>query len=301
MSLLSFFKKKNKSGADSTVSSEELLNETDQVQEKTEVHTELSIHPSMSIPQEQQYVLRFLNNDLAPLKPNQISLAGIELHETEDGLVISAFVRNSLPKAITFGNTDLILIGPNGEKLARKSFDLSVLGELPAESSRPWNFTFERFTLTSDNIPREGWKLAFELKPKHRLDLDETWEKNLPAEVKARLTEMLETLPPLQEGEINLLGLEAKMTEQNDLRVTILIRNGSNKNIMLEQIPLQIQDASGEFIARGGFKMENFEVKAHSSKPWNFIFPNNLLLKENLDLSSWKASTIPNDQDVTHM
>ena len=42
-------------------------------------------------------------------------------------------------------------------------------------------------------------------------------------------------------------------------------------------------------IAKGGFNLDQLEVKANTSKPWTFIFPKELLLKENMDLSKWKA------------
>jgi accessory Sec system S-layer assembly protein len=295
MSLLSFFKKSKKSGADSTVSSEDLLNEATNASKDTEqVYTELSIHPSMNITQEQQYVLRFLNNDLPPLLPNQISLAGIELNQLTNAINVSAFVRNSLPRPINFQETDLLLIGPNGERLARKTFDLSQLGEIPAKSSRPWNFIFEGPYLLSSEIPSEGWKLAFEIKQKHRLDLAESWEKGMSPEDKTKLEQLVEQIEPVKQGEINLYGLEAKLNEQKDLYITMLIRNGNTKTIQIEQIPLQIKDASGDIIAQGGFKLENFEVKGNTSKPWTFIFPHSLLQKEDIDLSRWEAAPVQN-------
>ena len=64
------------------------------------------------------------------------------------------------------------------------------------------------------------------------------------------------------------------------LHTTLLIRNGSEKNMKLEQLPLIVEDASGEVIAKGGFQFDNLEVKANTSKPWTFIFPKELLLKE---------------------
>ncbi len=47
----------------------------------------------------------------------------------------------------------------------------------------------------------------------------------------------------------------------------------------LEQIPLIVEDASDEVIAKGGFKLDNLEVKANTSKPWTFIFPKELAVK----------------------
>ena len=61
------------------------------------------------------------------------------------------------------------------------------------------------------------------------------------------------------------------------------------KNIQIQQLPLTVEDATGEIIAQGGFKLEDFEVKANTSKPWTFIFPKSLVTKEQPDLSTWKV------------
>ena len=57
----------------------------------------------------------------------------------------------------------------------------------------------------------------------------------------------------------------------------------------LEQLPLVVEDASGEVIAKGTFKLNQLEIKANTSKPWIFIFPKERLLKEEIDLSKWKV------------
>lgn len=294
--MFSFFKRNKKEdkiekqGNDSVISSKELIDEEGSVEEQ-EVYTELSLPPSMNIPQESQYVLRFLNNELPPLKPNQISLAGIELRPEENKLIVSAFVRNSLAKGIRLAETALLLIGPDGEHLARKEFNLADLGEIPAKSSRPWHFVFEQRDLLEEQIPSQGWKLAFEIKSpaKHGLDLHETWEKALPQEEKEKLAKMVEGLPALKAGEVNFLGLQAKENENGGLSITVLIRNGNTKNIQIHQLPLQIEDATDTVIAKGGFTLENFEVKANTSKPWTFIFPKDLVTAESPDLSKWKV------------
>ncbi|MDF0726055.1 accessory Sec system S-layer assembly protein [Cytobacillus sp. S13-E01] len=294
--MLSFFNKNknakiNKTGEDSTISSQELLNEQEENTVEAEVETTLSLHPTWTISTEQQYVYRYLSNELQPLKPNQISIAGVEVNKDNDNLVVTAFIRNSLAKPIKMESTTLLLIGTNNEKLAKKEFDLSVLGEIPAKSNRPWHFVFEKTSLFINNFPDKGWKLAFELKSKttHELDLEESWEKSLAEEEKLKLKEMVEKLEPPKSGEINFLGLQIKQVDNNDLHVTVLIRNGNDKGIKLEQIPLQIEDANGEIIAKGGFKLDNFQVNPNTSKPWTFIFPSTLVTKENPDLSKWQA------------
>jgi accessory Sec system S-layer assembly protein len=302
--MLSFFKKKRnqedykKLGEDSTVSSDELFagDAISSVESDELVETELSIHPEWNIPEEQRYVFQFMNNDIPPLKPNQISLSGIELSKEDGGKVaVTAFVRNSLSKSIGFQKTSILLIGEDDRKYARKEFDLSDLGKLPPKSSRPWPFTFEEKDLLTpiDSIPTTGWTLAFDLSgapKKHELDLADSWEKSLAETDKKKLEKMVASMQPPKPGEVNFLGLQANV-KNDDLHVTMLIRNGSEKNLNLQQIPLVVEDATDSIVAKGGFNLEKFEVKANTSKPWTFIFPKSLLLKDSsdIDLSRWKA------------
>ncbi|MFD1358986.1 accessory Sec system S-layer assembly protein [Fictibacillus halophilus] len=295
--MLSLFKKKNltKTGEDTTVSSEELLNELVEQGAEDEVETKLYYSPAYEPAQELKYVYQFLNLELSPLKPNQISLSGVDLkQETEGAVTVTAFIRNSLSKAIQLQEMPLLLVGANGEKLARNVFNLSDVGEIPAESSVPWLFTFKSGDLFVDaesELPKTGWKLAFELKSqkKHVLELEESWANSLPEEDKAKLQELVDGMAAPKPGEVNFMGLQAKKSDDGNLHVTMLIRNGSDKNIQLQQLPLEVVDASGDVIAKGGFALNDFEVKANTSKPWTFIFPSSLVLKEEIDLSTWKA------------
>ncbi|MFD1736952.1 accessory Sec system S-layer assembly protein [Bacillus salitolerans] len=291
--MLSFFKKKDKkierSGEDSTVSSNELLENGADASSSKEVDTKLSYHPSWNLKEEEKYVYQFLHNQLPKLVENQISISGIEIKVVDNKLMVSAFVRNTLSRPVKFQEMPLLLLGANGELIGRKIFDLSVLGELPPTSSRPWHFFFEKNEVTTLDIPASGWKLAFELKKKHSLDLAESWENSLSDTDKEKLQQLINTVEPPKPGEVNFMGLQAKQSEDGNLHVTMLIRNGSTKNINLQQIPLVIEDASGDIVAKGGFQLTDFEVKANTSKPWTFIFPKELIVKEDIDLSKWKA------------
>lgn len=294
--MLSIFRRKNKddvkkTGLDSSVSSEELLN-TKETDTEQEVKTELSLHPSWNIAAEQMYVLRFLNNDLPPLKPNQISLAGIDLKEDEKGLLATAFVRNSLNQGIKLGEVTLLLLDDEKQVIAKHTFDLDEIGEIPGKSSRPWEFLFPTETVQAETISKENWSIAFELKAKHSLDLDESWEKALATEGKQQLEEIVNSIEPPKQGEVNFMGIQIKTAETGDLHATVLIRNGHDKNISIEQLPLQVVDAADDIVAKGSFKLDDFEVKANTSKPWTFIFPKSMVTKETPDFSRWSIRVI---------
>ncbi len=288
-----FFKKKQvdeikKTGRESSVSSEEFLDQQVEDQEQ-EIETALSIHPNWNLPKEQEYVFRFLNNDLQPLKPNQISLSGVELEQDNGSLQVTAFVRNSIAKPIRLEKVELLLLNADKDVIGRKEFDLSELGEIPAKSSRPWMFVFEQGTLASQDMPSEGWSLAFNVSSMqpHRLDLAEAWKESLPEEEQNKLAELVKTLPKPKSKEFNIMGLQAKFLENGNLNITVLFRNGNHKGIQIQQLPLEVYDANQDVVARGAFKLEDFEVKANTTKPWSLIYPKEMILKENPDFSKW--------------
>lgn len=294
--MLSFFKRKSqnpqKQGLDSTIESKDVTSKEENASNEELVRPKLSFHPDWDVKEEDRYVYQFLNNDCEPLKPNQLSLSGLELQRNEmTGVVtVNALVRTSLNRPIKLEEMALVLLGPEKELLAKKPFDLSELGELPAASSRPWNFVFEPSTVKVDELPESGWTLAFQLKPAHQLDLEESWEQALPEEEKEKLKELVEKqLTPPGEGEVNFMGLQIRQDDTQNLHVSVLIRNGSEKDVTFQQIPLIVEDASGEVIATGGFRLDEFRVKAYTTKPWTFIFPKELVQKETMDLSTWKV------------
>jgi len=261
------------------------------IHENQTIKTKLSFHPSWNIKPEERYVFMFKNNQCPPLAPNQISIYGLDLAPQEDGIVVTAFIRSSLSQSIQIGQTTLLLLSSQGEILGRKTMDLSVIGELPPNSSRPWRFHFSPTELFVQKLPKEDWKIAFELKPKHQLDLDDSWEQNLSSEAKAHLQEMVNQLEVPKPGEINLMGIQAKTQDNGDLYVTLLIRNGSGKHVTLKQLPLQFIDADGDVVAKGVFKLDHLTVKANTSKPWTFIFPNTVVQKKNPNLKKWQVET----------
>ena len=166
------------------------------------------------------------------------------------------------------------------------------MGEIPAVSCMPWSFLFEEEDILAE-IPDNDWKIAFELKnqvsQEHSLDLAPTWKEQLSDAQRINLQQFVAGLPKLNQGEVNFMGIEATFKESDEFAVTVLIRNGSDKQIKIEKLPLVVEDANGDQVCQGGFTLDNFEVKSNTSKPWTFIFPGKLVKKKNPDLSRWKV------------
>lgn len=291
MAIFSFFKKTQKTGKDSTVASTELIEGNAGAGLEESIQTELSYHPEWDVPKEQQYVFRFLSNELEPLKPNQISLSGIDidLEERNGNWLVKAFFRSSLDQPIKMGKVDLLLMSENGQLLAAKQFDLAELDEIPARSDRPWVFAFDKQSQKVEELPSEGWKLAFNVQSlvPHQLDLAPTWAEALTDEQKEALKKIVDSLPKLNDREVNFSGFQAKPQENGSLAISLFIRNGHSQHITLEQLPLEVMDATGDLVARGSFTLDSLEVKANTSKAWTFIFPAEMIQKPDADFSRW--------------
>ncbi|WP_231689653.1 accessory Sec system S-layer assembly protein [Bacillus sp. FJAT-27245] len=262
--------------------------------EEGRVKTTLIFHPDWELSSSERYIYMFQHQQLTLLKPNQVSIDGIKLLNYNDGFVVVAFLRNTLDKPIHFESINLILLNGEGQALAKRRFDLDTLGEIPAHSCIPWRFLFEESDKLGETIPETGWRIEFELvqsredKP-HELDLAPSWEDQLGPEQKENLRKIVADLPKLEPNQVNIMGFKAEFSPEGQLGVTVMIRNGSENAIQLEQIPLAIVDATGDIIAKGGFKLNDFKVKSNATRPWTFVFPKELLTKENPDMSSWKV------------
>ncbi|EZH66385.1 hypothetical protein DH09_10655 [Bacillaceae bacterium JMAK1] len=295
-----FFSKKDTKmqleGHETPVSSQELLNdESTQSNSIDEIKTDLSIHPDWTLPTEDMYSFQFLNIECSPLLPNQLSITGIKIEEREDeagGLDATVFIRHSMNKTIELKETTLALLDHQGQVIGRKQLNLKEVGKLPPNSSRPWVITFTQEELSIVEKPENGWKVVFQLKPsqrKHSLDLDEKWQKTLPDKDIEDLKTLVDRLERPKVTEVNLLGLKAAKRDSGDIQLIILIRNGSEKTVNLEKVPLVLEDAEGDILAKAAFTPKDLKVKANTSKPWVFIFPKSMLKKDIYSLDKWKV------------
>ena len=292
MGIFSFFKRTDIVRTDIAIDSKDLGNPQEKEANLNAVETQLSFHPDWHVPQEQKYIFNFLANELQPLKSNQLSLAAIDIEVDQQSKAwnVKAFVRSSLDHPIQIGQIELLLLDKEEQQMGSKIFNFAELSTLPARSARPWVFTFEKNMLITENVPEDGWKIAFNLNSlkEHELDLDESWKKQLSKEQQDALVKIVNNLPKLGNTEVIFTGFQAKFLDDNSLTTSIFIRNGNNKPINIQQLPLEIIDANGRLVAKGAFRLDPaLNVQPNSTKPWTFVFPEALVLKGEFDLSRW--------------
>ncbi|MBO8164265.1 MAG: accessory Sec system S-layer assembly protein [Brevibacillus sp.] len=260
------------------------------------VETPLSLHPDWErqMDANQKYSLMFMASELPPIASGSVSLVGIKIFPNDEGVEVTAFIRNGLSRPVRFEQMNLLLLFDDNKLFARQTFDLSEVGEIPAHHARPWSFVFQRENFLVTDVVLSNWKLAFELSQKklvlpQQLELEESWIKALNDEQKQSLIQLAKRLPPLKPGEVNVQAVTLTKSEDGALRALLLIRNGSRKSLSFEKLPLMLMDAKGDKVAEGLFELNGLTVRPETSKPWLFIFPEQSLCKKEPDLSRWKV------------
>jgi accessory Sec system S-layer assembly protein len=260
------------------------------------VTTSLSLHESWEkrLNMQEKYALSFMAQELPPLEEGNISLAGISLVPHDDGVQVTAFLRNGTNRPLRLGEMPLVVLFGDQQLFTRQTFDLGELGEIPPYAARPWTFVFKREYFLQVNVLLTNWKIAFELAQKkmvlpQQLELEESWIKALTDEQKQSLIELAKRLPPLKEGEVNIQSVQLRRAEDGALHAMLLIRNGSTQSLSIEKLPLALYDAAGDKVAEGLFELGGLTVNANTSKPWMFIYPKESVLKDDADFSRWKV------------
>lgn len=261
--------------------------------EKTEEESlpkqRLSIHPSwIDIPQEKKYVLQFLQYELPPIEEDQFGFSGISMREKKGVLHVSTFIRSRIGEPYAPEEIILYLVNSNMDIVASKRLDIKQLvGNIPPHSNMPWEFTFERTCRTGVEVPSEDWQLLCTIPEPHKLELDPTWEESLPIEQKEKLQELFSKLDEMVDNTLNFTGISNKFNDNGSFTVTTFIRNGYDSDVTITQLPLQIIDANNQIVTKGMFELQDFVVKANTSKPWSFTFSEVLMEKDEIDLSKW--------------
>jgi accessory Sec system S-layer assembly protein len=286
--IMALFHKKEKEN----VSSPETMTSVESIQiEDGTVETSLHFPKDWDILPKERYIYQYHHQKLPKIKSGQVSIKGLKFLGLNGELVVEAFIQNALSKSLRFEKIDLLVVDEKEEPMAKKGFSFDDLVEFPPLSSTPWRFLFLKEDLISEATPSDNWKILFEVRnssSEERLELEEAWENQLTSEQKEKLKETVKKLPKLGAEEVNFTGIGLRYLENQSLEVTVLLRNGTSRAIQLERLPLILEDANGDLVCKGQFELPPLQINPLTAKPWAFVFPMGLILKEQPDFSKWK-------------
>lgn len=257
------------------------------------VHTELSLHPmwEQELDAEKKYTLRFLQAELPDMVRGMISVTGFSMIPQPNGLTVTMFFRNSLDRPVRFKNLRMAIY-LDDKPFARMSVDLSEMGAIPAQSSRPWELLFPEETFLHDNFTFKRWKVVMKAGKSshvwpHHLDLDPEMEKRMTERQKDRLEALAHSLPLIPAETVQVTGFDIAMAKDGRLVAGMLFRNGMKKMYNPDKLRITIMDQAGDVVAKGSVDASTVQVKPGYSRPWIVVFPPNAIKKPDADLRRW--------------
>lgn len=261
--------------------------------------TELSFSTDWDIPAQEKYIYQYFHQQLEDLEANQLHVHGVKLYKVDSDIVVTAILRHSLPKKLQLEQIVLIVKDKEGKELAKKQFDMQLFGELEPCTARPWKFLFEEKDLlvSLDEITNEmDFEMVFEYYEKvvkdFELYLDENWSNGLTEDQKVYVTNLVSTLEPIRVNEISIVGFHFYESEEA-VQIYIIIRNGFTETLTIENLPIQLFDATGDIVCKLGFPIGEFEIAPKQARPISLSFSKEVFIKENPDFSTWKIEMIP--------
>ena len=222
------------------------------------------------------------------VKEGQVTIQFTSASAANGGLLVGFFVSNGHSKKVKFDKVPLLLIDSDKRVLARQSFDGEIIGEIASGSSKACVARFSRDNVYVQDIP-EQCQVRFDVpskQPQHIQIQYQALPEDTTENQQQELERILAELPPMKRGQVSFSPLHAKITEQNELMTTVIVRNATDKKIKLGQIPMIVFDANQEERARGEFDIKDLTIEPSKAILLPLSFGPVSQVRE-IDLSNW--------------
>lgn len=259
---------------------------------RLEVSTVLSLleHDDNVMSDVQKEILEEEISELEPIKEGQLNVSGIYAYDLGDKFEVKVYIRNGLLSSVNLEYMPFIILNSKDKTLAYQIFNLESLGEIPSHAARPVKLYFQKKNVYVDSIPMDDWHIAFDTRVdvKRRVRVDyENLPKDIEVEEKVVFDNFLKGLPELNEGEFSVSTFSIGVQKNGNILVTLVVRNGTSKQIKLDKIPMAIKDANGTVVKSNLFQLNDLSVNSHRARVCNFAFPTGLTLEKDVALENW--------------
>lgn len=226
-----------------------------------------------------------------PLYENEIDIKQSYIIKNDNNLEVGFFIRNGLIKNIAIEVVSLVVEDKQGNCVLSKVFNFKNYGTIPPLSAKPYVVNFE-FNDNVNIIDGEEYTIKLDDANNYKLFSSvETKIDNMPLDIsfdeEQEIRNYANNLETLKQDRIDISIYKLSYTKIQGIECSVIIRNGYNKDINFEKLPITILNEDGEVVARKLFEStdDSLKVSAKKSIFIKFImFPDDVLDK-NADLS----------------
>lgn len=228
-------------------------------------------------------------NETSPLKENEVKIDKSYIMKNEDKLEVGFFIRNASSEKIGFEDLTLILKSKKGEIVGKKEFVFDKSEPIPAMSAVPYFIEFKLSDITSYD-ENEEYDIMFvgveNLSFIRKAELEIEGIEQMGYEAEQIIKGFMKELPTLAEGDIDINPFRILKTPEENIKIIIIIRNGNEAAIQLEQLPVALY-LNNELVNKKVVNAKGNVIPAKKAKLLTVIFS-----KEEADIPTSELANV---------
>jgi SLAP domain-containing protein len=230
-------------------------------------------------------------NEKFPLKEGNMDMQISYVVEDDNGLEVEFYIRNNTKFNINMETIPITLVKEN-EIIAKKIADFKSVPDIPPFSAVPVTVQFYDKEIYKYDFKDISIRLGFEnnyfLAKTQKVELD-----NLPERFKYRHKKTLEdyvsTLPRLRKNSMDIHGYSVFYDEDNNLNLVIVLRNGYDSDLEVNNIPFSVFDCNDILVYADEFKPVSMNVEKNSAKIYIISVEEKNLPIKDADFSTFRV------------
>lgn len=230
-------------------------------------------------------------NSKFPLKENNIDIRQNYFIRNDNTIEVGFFIRNALKSSVSFEKTPLILQDKDGNKILAETFDFKGHGVIPGLSAKPFVVKFEINDSININDGEEYTIKFDEANIFNAFSSVKTEIENIPLDIsfdeEQGIRDFANNLETLKKDQIDISLYKLSYTKIKGIECSVVIRNGYDRDINIEKLPIRVLNEDGEVVARRLFESTENSLKLSAKKSIfiKFIMFPDEVIDKNVDLS----------------
>lgn len=242
---------------------------------RKDVELTLSIDPEIEagISDLQKEIIQDDLNNFQSVKKNDVNIGTVYVFDNGEKVEASVFIRNGLGQAVNFSKVPLCITDEKNNVLGEEVVELKYIGDIPARTARPAKIYFSRENIDINKLSSSKCKVVFnkpvEVAPVVKVQY-EGLSRQISGQLARQLEQYLRDLPVLRKGELSINNYDINI-QQDKIYITLVMRNGTDKKVRLEKLPITVYDADKNVIFSNIFELEKLEISPAKARVCNFV------------------------------
>ncbi|MFL0194304.1 SLAP domain-containing protein [Clostridium sp. WILCCON 0269] len=229
-------------------------------------------------------------NSFPPINKGEIDIVGSYTFDMGDYLEVQVFLRNGMERNVDFDKVPFVILNSKNEILAAQIFNMQDIGVLPPHTARPYKLNFDKANVHVDKISSDDWHIVFD--NVETVEYENFKYGELPDTLSEKtsqvLNDFLKSLPKIEKGRYDLSKFNIGINENGELIASIVIRNGFDKPLGIEKLPVTIKNEEGNRVFSAIFDVHDFKVNPGEAKFFNLKCETEIRFNQKMDLSNWE-------------